>query len=53
MYEDPTDPEAYRPISLINQDADIFMAILAKRMNIFLTNHIEEDQNGFGISAGK
>lgn len=33
--KDPTDPEVFRPISLINQDVKIFMAIQAKRINIF------------------
>ena len=39
--------EAYRPISLINQDAKIFKARMAKRLNGFMWKYIEKDQNGF------
>ena len=39
--------DAYRPISLINQDAKVFMAIMAKRLNSFMRKYFEKDQNGF------
>uniref|UniRef100_A0A803SUI6 Reverse transcriptase domain-containing protein n=1 Tax=Anolis carolinensis TaxID=28377 RepID=A0A803SUI6_ANOCA len=45
--KDPTDPGSYRPISLINQDAKILTAIMAKRINSFIYNYIQKDQCGF------
>ena len=38
---------SYRSISLINQDAKIFTAILANRFHKFLANYIKEVQCGF------
>ena len=45
--KDLTDPSSYGPISLLNQNAKIFTAILANRMNKFITKYIKEDKNGF------
>ena len=45
--KNPANMDAYRPISLINQDAKIFTAIMAKRLNSFMWKYIEKDQNGF------
>ena len=41
--KNPINMEAYRPISLINQDAKIFTAIMAKRLNNFMGSYIEKD----------
>lgn len=41
------DMGSYRPVSLINQDAKIFTAIMTKRLNKFVGKYIERDQNGF------
>lgn len=39
--------DSYKPISLINQDVKIFIAILANTLNTFIGKYIVKDQNGF------
>ena len=45
--KDPMNMDSYKSISLINQDAKIFIAIFAKRQNGFVDKYIGKDQNGF------
>ena len=40
MNKDSTDPGAYRPISITNKNAKIFIAILGKRMSDINTKYI-------------
>lgn len=38
--KDPNDPWPNRPIYSVNQDAKIFTAVLAKKLNNFITKYI-------------
>lgn len=42
-----TDPSSYTPISIVNQDAKMFTAIMVTRLNSFITHYIHYDQTGF------
>lgn len=46
-HRDPLLPSSYCPISLINQDAKIFMAVLANRLKAIVPTYIHNDQTGF------
>lgn len=46
-HRDPLSPTSYRPISLINQDAKIFMAVLANRLKVIVPSYIHPDQTDF------
>lgn len=45
--KDPAECQSYRPISLLNSDLRILTAILAKRVNKFVSQIIHPDQTGF------
>nr|XP_033799899.1 uncharacterized protein LOC117360313 [Geotrypetes seraphini] len=45
--KDPAQVGSYRPISLLNQDAKLFAAILARGLNAFLPLLVHEDQADF------
>ena len=51
--KDLTDSGAYRPISLLNQDAKILMVILTKSINVFSAKRIKEYQHDFIIGRQK
>lgn len=44
---DPVLPSSYRPISLINQDAKIFRAVIASRVKQIVCHYVHKDQMGF------
>lgn len=47
LNKDPTLPASYRPISLINQDAKIFTAILANKIKLIIYHYVHIDQTRF------
>lgn len=42
-----TDPKAYRPIALLNNDAKIFTTLLANRLKMIIPEYVADDQTGF------
>lgn len=45
--KDPSLPDNYRPVALLNSDYKLFTKILANRLSQFLTKLIDRDQVGF------
>ncbi|KAJ1123901.1 hypothetical protein NDU88_002368 [Pleurodeles waltl] len=45
--KDPEECASYRPISLLNIDAKLFIGILAHRLNPYMPGFIDPDQAGF------
>lgn len=41
------DVRSYRPISLLNQDYKIFMALITRRLNKIIRQYVHSDQSGF------
>lgn len=44
---DPSLPQAYWPISLLNIDYKMLMSILSSRLNSVIVNYVHADQSGF------